>query len=67
MSPFEAICRSLQPRNDSELRERSSGVTLPRPGVEFHQPVPVIGDQDAAFGVDLQPVRPTVIFGDLRP
>ena len=40
---------------------------LPCPRVELHDPVHVVGDEDAALGVDLQPVGPAVILHHQRP
>ena len=38
----------------------------PRFGIELHDAVPVIGNQDAPVGIDLESVGPAVIFDDQR-
>ena len=39
----------------------------PRPRIEFHDAVHVVGNQDAAVAADLQAVGPAVIFDHQRP
>ena len=67
MSPLAAMMQIVAAAERFRIARGQHRLHPPRLGVELHDAVHVVGDQDAAVAADLQAVRPAVIFDHQRP